>query len=292
MPKKKVNIKSAAKSIAAQHLGNRTMRRHSTFVKLMCLWILTFSSCRGLLILKPEPAQVVYLGSDNMMDVELDLGRLVIPTHGYLSIFIDDQLSAIFCPSRVASVGQCPKSSSRDGEELRGERVQIRTEVVQFGERVLTVEIVDAMGKTVEELSVDFWARQRSEDDEQLLQGCAFNIIIFSKDRACQLDQLLSSFKAHVPNFASSFLRLHVLYTYSTRDFQKGYQQAMSFHPTVNWHKEGNLSASLSSSFFQAHVRLGGDPTGFKVFGKRITARRISFWWGDCFSHYACCSWP
>jgi hypothetical protein len=241
------------------------MRTHSGFVRLAYLWILCLQSCRCFLILRPEPAEVVYLGSDNMMDVELDLGRLVIPTHGYLSIFIDDHLSAVFCPARVRSVEQCPKSS-RGGEELRGERVQIRTEVVQFGERVLTVEIVDAMGKTVEEMSVDFWARQRSEDDDQLLRGCAFNIIIFSKDRACQLDQLLSSFKAHAPNFASSFLRLHVLYTYSSKDFQKGYQQAMSFHPTVHWHNEGNLSASLGSSFFEAHVRMGGDPTGFKVF--------------------------
>jgi len=58
--------------------------------------------------------------------------------------------------------------------------------------------------------------------------------VIWSKDRACQLDLLFRSIK---DNF--SFLKnIHILYTFSSEFFEKGYKKLMIKFPNIIFHKE------------------------------------------------------
>ncbi len=52
--------------------------------------------------------------------------------------------------------------------------------------------------------------------------------LVFSKDRACQLDLLLASIRRHAPGFYSS---LTVLYTASSAEFLRGYGFCFVEHP-------------------------------------------------------------
>jgi hypothetical protein len=67
------------------------------------------------------------------------------------------------------------------------------------------------------------------------------NNIIFSKDRACQLDALLRSLEDH--------LRLNfnhiVIYTYSNEKFKEGYEIAEKRHPSVKFVHEINLKNNI-----------------------------------------------
>jgi hypothetical protein len=69
------------------------------------------------------------------------------------------------------------------------------------------------------------------------------NNIIFSKDRACQLDALLRSLEDH--------LRLNfnhiVIYTYTNDEFKKGYEMAEKRHPNVKFVHETNLKKDILS---------------------------------------------
>jgi hypothetical protein len=66
------------------------------------------------------------------------------------------------------------------------------------------------------------------------------NIIIFSKDRACQLELLLRSMRRfyRVP--------VSVLWTESSHDYLRGYRRLMNYaSPLVSWHKEKDFKADL-----------------------------------------------
>jgi len=57
--------------------------------------------------------------------------------------------------------------------------------------------------------------------------------IIFSKDRAAQLDLLLRSMKRFAP-----WIKPFVLYTTSNLNFQQGYNECFAIHDVDNWHEE------------------------------------------------------
>jgi len=59
------------------------------------------------------------------------------------------------------------------------------------------------------------------------------DVLVFSKDRACQLDLLLRSIKHSLTDWRDC--RIHVLYTFSARRFERGYVAAMSSHPEFGW---------------------------------------------------------
>lgn len=64
-----------------------------------------------------------------------------------------------------------------------------------------------------------------------------FDILIFSKDRACQLDLLLNSIK----KFFLFDTNINILYTYSNKDFGKGYDILKGKNKNIVWHKQNNF---------------------------------------------------
>jgi hypothetical protein len=61
------------------------------------------------------------------------------------------------------------------------------------------------------------------------------NILVWSKDRACQLDTLLRSLRTYIPS------NVVVLYTHSSDDFKAGYNVCKSNHPFVTFVKESDF---------------------------------------------------
>lgn len=72
----------------------------------------------------------------------------------------------------------------------------------------------------------------------------ALHLIIFSKDRAIQLDSLLRSIRDNYSELPTS---LTVLFTTSSDFFKEGYQklQAKKIIPEIKWHAESNFSMDL-----------------------------------------------
>ncbi len=62
-------------------------------------------------------------------------------------------------------------------------------------------------------------------------ETASLDVIVFSKDRACQLDALLRS----VREFLGIPHRIHVLYNTSSQEFERGYDLLRNWHPGVNW---------------------------------------------------------
>lgn len=80
------------------------------------------------------------------------------------------------------------------------------------------------------------------------------HVIVFSKDRACQLDALLRSFA----KFFTVENTLDVLYTASAPDYQSGYDRLIANHPGVAFHKE--------QGFRDDSLRLIQHPAHFTMF--------------------------
>jgi len=114
-------------------------------------------------------------------------------------------------------------------------------------------------------------------DEELNPQKPAFNMVIFSKDRACQLDQLLSSLQEHVPNWDSQFLKIQVLYDFSDRKFRDGYRAVQRLYPSVFFHQQNNLSSTVTSTYYDMYVEAGGDSTGFKADYLRLMEEDIPY---------------
>ena len=72
------------------------------------------------------------------------------------------------------------------------------------------------------------------------------NIIIFSKDRACQLDLLLRSMWSHIDSF--DLYHIKVLYTYSNSLFYEGYRELIEREefPSVFFKHETNFKDDVS----------------------------------------------
>lgn len=69
------------------------------------------------------------------------------------------------------------------------------------------------------------------------------NIIIFSRDRASQLELLLSSMDEH---WSEAFEHnIKILYTYSNENFKKGYDILIEEYDDVNFIKENNFKEDL-----------------------------------------------
>ena len=66
--------------------------------------------------------------------------------------------------------------------------------------------------------------------------------IIFSKDRAVQLDFQLTSLNRH----SGGIFDIYVLYEYSNPDFKNGYEKLISKYPSLNWVQEKNFQENQS----------------------------------------------
>jgi len=66
-------------------------------------------------------------------------------------------------------------------------------------------------------------------------ENALLDLLVLSKDRACQLDGLLRSIRAYltIPH------RVHVLYTSSNLAFERGYDRVRRWHPGIHWVEEG-----------------------------------------------------
>jgi hypothetical protein len=74
------------------------------------------------------------------------------------------------------------------------------------------------------------------------------NIIIFSKDRACQLELLLRSMKIYFKEFND--YKINVLYTYSKDKFKEGYDKLFKIH------NDKNINYIRETESFKNHVLL------------------------------------
>jgi len=71
------------------------------------------------------------------------------------------------------------------------------------------------------------------------------NIIIFSKDRACQLELFIRSMSEYFEEFNS--LKINILYTFTNNFFKQGYDKLISKYSNLNWVKENNFKNNLVS---------------------------------------------
>ena len=62
------------------------------------------------------------------------------------------------------------------------------------------------------------------------------NVICFSKNRACQLDLTLSTFKKYFKEWKDQ--TVNIIYTYTDDFYKQGYDKVKEFHPEFNWIKE------------------------------------------------------
>ena len=72
------------------------------------------------------------------------------------------------------------------------------------------------------------------------------DLIVFSKNRAMQLDCLLRS----LDEYTDPIFRKKVIYTFTTSDkrFERGYELLKKLHPNVQFIKEENLKANILSN--------------------------------------------
>ena len=71
--------------------------------------------------------------------------------------------------------------------------------------------------------------------------------MVFSKDRACQLDLTLSTYKKHFKEWKDN--KLTILYTHSNASYENGYKKLMQLHPEFAWVKESNFHDDTVSIF-------------------------------------------
>lgn len=80
------------------------------------------------------------------------------------------------------------------------------------------------------------------------------NIIIFSKDRACQLELLLRSMKIFF--FEHKICKVSILYKYSDEQFKVGYDSVKYLHPEYNYVLEtnGGFKAQMCSLMYEQNM--------------------------------------
>lgn len=69
------------------------------------------------------------------------------------------------------------------------------------------------------------------------------NIVIFSKNRACQLELLLRSIKEKFVKWNES--KISILYKATTEEYESGYQLVIKLHPEFKFVKESNFKDDL-----------------------------------------------
>ena len=74
------------------------------------------------------------------------------------------------------------------------------------------------------------------------------NIIVFSKDRACQLELFLRSMKIYFNEFYDH--KINILYTYSSDKFKEGYERLFTIH------NDSNINYIKETQDFKRHVIL------------------------------------
>ena len=91
-----------------------------------------------------------------------------------------------------------------------------------------------------------------------------FNILIFSKDRSCQLELLLRSIKTYFIGWEK--YTFNILFKYSSESFKQGYDKLKIEHPEFNYIQETNFKADVIRllSPYQPYTMFGVDDDVFK----------------------------
>jgi hypothetical protein len=91
-----------------------------------------------------------------------------------------------------------------------------------------------------------------------------YNVLVFSKDRACQLDLFLRSFQKYV--FDSDLYDIHVLYTFSNDEFKKGYDILKEEVPSnVIFIEEKSFKEDVLKTMNRKRMNIGNRFTVFFV---------------------------
>lgn len=69
------------------------------------------------------------------------------------------------------------------------------------------------------------------------------NIIVFSKDRAAQLDLFLRSMEEYFPEYY--YHNFNIIYTYSNQKFKKGYEELIKLYNNVKFIKETDFKKNI-----------------------------------------------
>jgi hypothetical protein len=91
-----------------------------------------------------------------------------------------------------------------------------------------------------------------------------YNIIIFSKDRGCQLDLLLRSIKEFFIGYHK--YTFNILYKYSSDSFEHGYNRVKMLHPEFNYIEERHFKSDVINhlSYDRLYTMFGVDDDVFK----------------------------
>jgi len=106
------------------------------------------------------------------------------------------------------------------------------------------------------------------------------NFLIFSKDRACQLDLLLRGIKLlFQPNYSNNF-NVSVLHTYS-ENHKDSYENCKIEHPNINWIHENSFEVQTKQIIesFQYTCLLTDDTVFFRKFSLLVPPKH-----NECFS--------
>ncbi|EKX47473.1 hypothetical protein GUITHDRAFT_106913 [Guillardia theta CCMP2712] len=232
----------------------------------------------------PRQDELVVLQEHANFTITLSVGgRLKVPLHGLLVLHLNEDRIAILCPKPAEQLEDCPNGPTEEGDgDVEGNGEKCKEFSVEVGglktaEYVLTVELVDVLGNPIRIARRHFNALVLNEIDESLPPHPVFNVIIFSMDRACQLDQLLSSVQERIVNANSSMFRWQVLYKFSNKKFGDGYRKVKKMFPWVSFHQQSNLSSSVTSAYFDMFVAEGGDAKSFKGDYLRLVDDRSPF---------------
>jgi hypothetical protein len=255
------------------------MRNYQTVFLVLFIHILgnsidkfTFAESKSsaLTILEPRDGRTIELDQRNLLHVHLRLPeRVEIPLHGIVALHIDEKLRGYLCPSMVDAIASCPSSTGH----ISSREISAHISNFSAGEHIIVADIIDMSGSILYEATSLFSVIPYSPLDAELTRP-AFNIIIFSKDRACQLDQLLSSMTQFIPNMFGPDLKVQVLYHHSNADFREGYDVVRKFHPGILFHQQHNLSADTTSAYFDIYQSSQGPPDTFKVAARPRKATR------------------
>lgn len=73
------------------------------------------------------------------------------------------------------------------------------------------------------------------------------NTILWSKDRACQLDLTLTTYKKYFKEWADQ--SVSIIYTHSNEAYGRGYEIVKKLHPEFNWVRETNFRLDTINIF-------------------------------------------
>ena len=79
------------------------------------------------------------------------------------------------------------------------------------------------------------------------------NVTVWSKNRACQLDLTLSSFKKYFKEW--ELCRVNIIYTFTDSYYEAGYERCKKYHPEFNWIRETNFRQNTLDSIFLNNLK-------------------------------------